>query len=141
MAAWHQIVLVAPLLVELPRIELENRHGLSITGQLDPAVVDTLLRLAALVISTDPMQAFVTSSLEKPCDKICVVVANEIHTAPVFMRNIDEFLALDKAGLKRGEFLFADHLVTLRQQNHADDLIEVDQRGLPAQLHSPNHVR
>ena len=58
-----------------------------------------------------------TSSLEKPRDKICVVVANEIHTGAVELCQFDEFLALDKVGSNRGEFFLADHLVTLWQSN------------------------
>ena len=105
--------------MELPGIELEDCRGLSVTDQLDPAMVDTLLRLAALIIPRDPMQAFVPSSLEKPCNKICVVVANESHAGAVILRKLDEFLALNKVCLNRGEFFFTDHPITLWQSNHA----------------------
>ena len=39
-----------PGLVELQGIELEDRCGLSITDQLNPTMVDTLLRAATLII-------------------------------------------------------------------------------------------
>jgi len=91
-------------------------------------MVDTLLPFAALLVPDDATQVFVTLSLEKPRDQICVVVANEIHVAPNFFRSIEEFLTLNKVGLKQIEFSLADHLITLRQLNHTDDRIEFGQR-------------
>ena len=85
------------LLHELPGIELEDRCDLSVTNQLDPAMVNTLLRAATSIIPRDPVQAFVTALLEKPRNKICVVMANESHAGAVVLCKLDEFLAFNNS--------------------------------------------
>ena len=93
-------------------------HGLT-ASSIQPSST-----IASQLIPAGPMQILMTSSLEKRRDKVSILVATEVHTPSILVRNIDELLTLDKVGFNRGEFILVDHVATFGQPIHADDLIE-----------------